>query len=327
MVLAVNPTTLSFTTVGVPQTISVGPETGFSGSFTATSSDPSIAYPYNTSTVTGPGPVFFSVVPVQAGAVTITISDGTNTVPVAVTVAFVQDPNSVGYTAAQAITMVRLRTNETSATTLPDTSIQLLLNTALGEVSDTLGPQLKYESLPVLASQNLVLLPQDVQDVVSASFSNLPPSAPGTQVYPLEQMEQRSFMDFSGGLPGTGFGPPIAFMQYMDTNGFQIIQLYPPAFAGYVNLYYRKRPRIYADTLTSTTDMDSQAQENMVLWTCARVLESREKYELAKDFMAQFNQSMEEDKETIMRRRAPKTGQVRDVQATGRPGYPPWTSF
>ena len=323
MALVVSPLSLSFNQVGVPATLTVT-EVGFSGTFTATSSDQGTAFTGNQSKVTGPGPVLFQVYPYQAGSCTVTVSDGTNTVVIPVTVTLAANPLVAGgYTAAQSIAMVYLRTNENAAGVSP-ANVLSLLNTAIGEVSDDLGPVRKYMVLPTIASQNIINLPYDVQDVISASFSTLAPAGAGTQVYRLEQLEQNTFMDFSGGLPGTGFGPPLAYMVVSDTNGNQIIQLYPPAISGQINLYYRARPIIFSDTLNSTTNIDPQAQENIILWTCARIMEAREKYPIAKLFMDQYDKNIENDKDIIQRRSAPKSGQVRDVTSQGRPGMPPW---
>jgi hypothetical protein len=221
--------------------------------------------------------------------------------------------------------MVYLRTNE-NASSVSAANVLTLLNASMGEISDSLGPIKKYVTIPMAAGQNVLNLPYDVQDVVSASFSTIAPAGQGTQVYRLQQLEQNTFMDFSGGLPGTGFGPPLAYMVVSDINGYQTLQLYPPAFAGLINLYYRARPMTYADTTSaSTTNMDPQAQELMIYWTCARLCETREKYQIAEVFQNQFDKNLEESRTIIQRRTAPKSGQVRDVLTVGMQGMPPWS--
>lgn len=311
--------------VGSAQTLSVS-EASYTGSFSISVTDSSICY--FAQIQNGGGTASWSILAYQAGSTTINITDANGqsiASPVTVTVTLAANPNVAGaYNAATAIAMCYARTNENS-TSLPSSTVLTFLNAAIGEISDSLGAVRKYITIPTVAGQNVFNLPYDVQDIISASFSTLAPAGQGTQVYRLEQLEQNTFMDFSGGLPGTGFGPPLAFMAVSDINGFQSFQLYPPAFAGLLNIYYRARPQVFADTTSnSTTNIDPQAQELMIYWTCARICEARERYAIAKIFSDQFDSNLEESRTIIARRTAPKSGQVRDVTSSGRPGMPPW---
>lgn len=219
--------------------------------------------------------------------------------------------------------MVQLRTNENS---LPSTaSLVTLLNAGIEQVTSALGPARVNGTIVLTSGQNVVTLPEDIQDLISVSFSTASPSASGTIVYPLTQMEQRAFMDFAGGMPGTSFGPPVAYFISSDVSNVQTMQLYPAATTGQLNTYYRQRPQLFADaTSASTTSIDSQAQEAMILWTCARLCESRERYQIAGVFQQQYDAKIEELRDIIQRRTTPKSGQVRDVMSMGRPGMPPW---
>ena len=322
MSVTVSPASFAFTTLGQPQALTVSEGT-FSGTFSATASLPTVIGISNPASVSGPGPITFSLTPLQpigTNVATVYVSDGTLTtaIPFSITI-----PYSPGYTGSAAMNMIYLRTNE-NINSIGTASVLTLMNAGLAEVSDNLGPQMFNQSIPLGNGQNVVSLPNDLQDVISASFSTGLPSAQGTQVYPLDQMEQRMFMDFSGGVPGTGFGPPLVYSVMYDENGLQILQLYPPAFSGFLNVYYRQRPTPWADVAGSTTNMDPQGQEAVILWCCARIEESREKTVVADFFQKQFEAKVEQARDIIRRRTTPKSGMVRDVLTVGRPGYPPW---
>jgi hypothetical protein len=313
---------------GSVQSLSVT-SAGYTGSFSISALDASIVF-FGQASNNTTQPVVFWVYAYQAGSTSISVSDqngNVTTIPVTVTLPIPPTNIAGGYNASQAISMCYLRTNA-NANSISQQNVLTLLNASIGEISDSLGPVKKFVSIPTAATQNVINLPYDVQDVVSASFSTLAPAGAGTQVYRLEQLEQNTFMDFSGGLPGTGFGPPLAFMIVSDINGYQTLQLYPPAFAGFLNLYYRSRPQTYADiSQSSTTNMDPQAQELMIYWTCARICEAQERYQIAGIFQSQFDKNLEESRDIIRRRTAPKTGQVRDVTSSGSPGTPPWWNW
>jgi hypothetical protein len=310
--------------VGSVQTLSVTEAGGYTGSFTASVDDASVAF-FSSPSSTSAQPVIFNIYAYQAGTCNITITDANNQkVVVPVTVTLLANPLVAGaYSASAAIAMCYARTNENS-TSVPQATVLSFLNAAIGEIADSLGTVRKFITIPAASNQNVFNLPYDVQDVISASFSTLAPASAGTQVYRLEQLEQNQFFDFTGGLPGTGFGPPLAYMSQSDVNGYQTFQLYPPSSGGLLNIYYRARPTIFTDLVNSTTNLDPQAQELMIYWACARICEARERYTIAERFDAQYDKNLEESKDIISRRTAPKSGQVRDVTSSGRPGTPPW---
>jgi hypothetical protein len=349
-------------------------------------------------------------------------------------------PNFVplGYSGASAIAMVQNRVDEY---TLPTpATILSFLNAGIEQVTARMGGIHLFQAYPVLNGQNLLTLNNDVQDIVSASYSTGDPTGanplqPST-VYPLEQFDPIKFMDFAAGYPGVGAGPPTAFLLtsdfgtgpsgslpapqtpiigqvggvstttapiyavttyvnpagestaslqsqpcvltgefqaqvssppqmgnstgyrvYASTNnggpyffqgsaaigspvtlsdplntagmpptvatasypsgGFMVMQLYPPAMAGQVNLYYRGRPALWADTTANSfTNLDSMAQEAAILWAMCRVLENRGRGDEAKDiYMPQLAETIEEIKTAMQRRLVPKSGQVRDVSS------------
>lgn len=338
MALVISPTTLSFPAVTVPptlsgvgttQTLAVTGDSPYTGAFTVT------VIPANVCSVVpaqgavvGTYPYNYAVTALYPGTAIIYISDGTNTTQCPVTVVPLTTTSGagIGYTDSAAMNMVYLRTNENS-TGVSVSNVMSLLNAGLNQVSDSLGAQLENYSIPLASGQNVVALPYDIQDITSASYSILTPATSGTQVYPLTQMEQRTFMDFSGGVPGTGFGPPLAYFVSSDFNGFQIVQLYPPSGAnGFLNVYYRARASQWPLTPTGTSyvNADPQAQEGAILWACARVCEAREKYSISTQFDQQYEAWLEKYRDIIRRRTAPKSGMVRDVVSLGHPGYPPW---
>ena len=237
----------------------------------------------------------------------------------------------IGYSGAAAIAMVQLRTSEKTYPVASD--ILTLLNAGVEQVQAEVGSVRLQSSIATTVGQNTLTFANDVQDIISMSYSTALPTSPGVIVYPMQQLEQASFMDFAAGVPATGYGPPTAWMIVSDTaasntSGDQItVQLYPPAQSGYINVYYRGRPQLWADTsATSFTNLDTMAQEAVVLWTCARVLESRGRGDEAKDlFTPQYETTIGKLKDQIARRSAPKSGVVRDVRALTYPGGgSPW---
>jgi len=344
----------------------------------------------------------------------------------------------VGYSGASAIAMVQLRANEPTYPT--PANVLLFLNAGLEQVVAAIGGIRLNAAYPTTPGVNVITLGSDVQDIVSASFSTGSPSAPGALVYPLEQLDQASFMDMAAGFPAAGTGPPQWFFITSDSGtgpdgllpaptnpglsttpgtstGYQAyvaqtylnaagetvpgpqsqlavttanqivagspvpfgnaahfntyagvtpgalylqnaaptaigtsftlpgtlltatlaptvntasgyasggeitMQLYPPAMVGQVNTYYRARPQLWADTTTSsTTNLDSMAQEAAILWTVARVLEHRGRSDEAMQiFTPQYQATIAQMKETMNRRVTPKAGTVRDVRSLSYP--------
>jgi hypothetical protein len=169
---------------------------------------------------------------------------------------------------------------------------------------------------------------EDVQDIYSMSFSTGPLTpAPSTAiVYPMFQLEPTSFMNQAAGFPGVGNGPPIFWMAYNDASSVITAQVYPPCMNGQLNIYYRGRPTLWADTtINSSTNLDTLSQEAVILWTCCRVLEAVQRGDEAKDiFGPQYDARIDKLKESMARRSVPKSGQVSDVRSYPLPGTTPW---
>jgi len=351
----------------------------------------------------------------------------------------------LGYSAAAAIAMVRVRTNE--PTYPPDATILTLLNAGIEQVSDAIGGIRTLQSIlcgfpgtpgggggtsslwddpstlwdqalfdagggggggsggspgslwdlatslwdvslwdaPATPSsgggaapgsaggpQSVFVLPPDVLDVISMSYSTAPQigptqtqatgflwdgtgslfdiatfdtptttvtvpapppvvqplGTPGTTVYPLTMMDPGQFMNFSGGFPGTGFGPPIAYMIYNDQFNVLTAQLYPSTQVGQLNIYYRQRPQLWTDTQNSRTQLDTDLQEAVILWACYTTCLARMRGEFAKNiFKPELNDKIAELKERAQRRVTPKSGRVTDVNAVGNPAFPTWPGW
>jgi hypothetical protein len=225
--------------------------------------------------------------------------------------------------------MVQVRTDEP---TLPSaTQIQAFLNAGMIEVAAEIGPTTANEQVACTPGVFTITLPVDVMEITSASYSTDLPTNAGVIVYPLTQMDQRRFFDFTGGLPTVGFGPPLAYTILTDSGGTMTFQLYPapsggagPNNGGYVNLYYRQRPIPYADTATSTTNIDPIAQEPMILWACIEVLRARGRVEDIPPFEKRYADTLARAKEYTRRRTSPPSGSVRDVYAMPSPASPYW---
>lgn len=240
-----------------------------------------------------------------------------------VTVAPQDNTVFTGYTSLAAIAMVQLRTNEP---TLPNnTSMLTLLNAGVTEVERQLGGIRLLGTYPTIPNQTIQALNNDVQDILSCSWSTGPPTSQGAIVYPMDPFDQAAFMDFAGGFPAVGFGPPTSYLIYRDQGGVLEMQLYPAAMLGQLNVYYRARPTLWTLTNSGTvngimTNLDPSMQEAAVLWTCARVLESRGRGMEAKEiFQPQIESILGDMKTTVTRRTAPKHGQVRDIVSRGYP--------
>jgi hypothetical protein len=260
----------------------------------------------------------------------LTVTDGVTTATINVTV--LQTVNNqfltlAPYSAANMIAQVYQRTNE-NVNSVPPATIQMLLNQGMIDVSQGLDPVISFNSIVIPSGISVIALPADIQEIRAMSWSNLPPNQSGTLVYRLTQMDISTQMDFAGGMPGTGFGNPIAYAVISDmansTGGNMGIQLYPAANGGYLNIYYVARPLPYTDIVSSVSNMDPQALEPLILWTCARLLEGRERNSDADRFVQQYQQTMSDYKDTLARRNRPKTGIVRDVTSMGATGAPPW---
>jgi hypothetical protein len=229
-----------------------------------------------------------------------------------------------GYNATTLVAMIRLRANEP---TLPSTTqILTLANAGIEQVERALGAIRLVGTYPTVPNQTVQALTNDVQDILSCSWSTGPVTAPGTLVYPMFQYDQGTFMDLAAGFPAVGFGPPVYFWVYRDQSGTMEMQLYPAAMLGQLNVYYRARPTIWntsAGTNTSTTNLDTSMQEAVILWTVARVLEARGRGgEAAQIWTPQFKEIMEELREDTKRRTQQKSGTVRDVRSRGFPAGP-----
>jgi hypothetical protein len=234
--------------------------------------------------------------------------------------------NPTGYSASAAIAMVRLRSNEYTAQT--DAQVLSLLNAGVEQVEGELGGIRLYLPYDVTVGQQVITFGEDIQDIYSMSFSTGPLTpAPSTAiVYPLFQLEPQDFMQTAAGFPGVGAGPPTWYMIYNDENGVMTAQLYPPCTLGQINVYYRARPQLWADTtVNSTTNLDTLAQEAVILWTICRVLESVQRGDETKDiFGPQYEDRIQKLKDSMARRSVPKQGRVTDVNAYSYPTTTPW---
>jgi hypothetical protein len=108
------------------------------------------------------------------------------------------------------------------------------------------------------------------------------------------------------------------------TGGALLMQLYPAAMIGQVNIYYRARPSLYADTTAlSWTNLDTSAQEAAILYAVMRTLQYRGRSAEAKEIWApQYKELTDDLKESLNRRVIPKSGVVRDVANRSFPSSP-----
>jgi hypothetical protein len=109
--------------------------------------------------------------------------------------------------------------------------------------------------------------------------------------------------------------------------GSLFMQLYPAAMVGQVNVYYRARPLLWADsTDQSFTNLDTSAQEAVVLFAVQRVLMNRGRGAEVAPWKQEYTEMIASLKESLNRRTTPKSGQVRDVANRSYPSSPWWTN-
>lgn len=110
------------------------------------------------------------------------------------------------------------------------------------------------------------------------------------------------------------------------TGGSLSMQLYPAAMIGQVNIYYRARPLLWADTTANSwTNLDTSVQEAAVVWATMRVLLNRQRaVEVKEIWRPEFDAMIADMRESINRRTVPKSGQVRDTANRSFPSSPFW---
>jgi hypothetical protein len=110
------------------------------------------------------------------------------------------------------------------------------------------------------------------------------------------------------------------------TGGAMFMQLYPAAMVGQVNIYYRARPQLWADTTANSwTNFDTSGQEAAVIFAVMRVLAARGRAAEAKEiWRPEFESLIGDLKESLGRRTTPKSGRVRDVANRSFPSAPFW---
>lgn len=109
------------------------------------------------------------------------------------------------------------------------------------------------------------------------------------------------------------------------TGGALSMQLYPAAMLGQVNVYYRARPLLWADTsVDSWTNLDTSAQEAAIIFAVMRVLAARTRSDEIGPWRNEYEALIADLKETTNRRVIPKSGQVRDMVGRTLTAAPWW---
>jgi hypothetical protein len=127
---------------------------------------------------------------------------------------------------------------------------------------------------------------------------------------------------------GSATPPLINTAVGAGTGGALQMQLYPSAMVGSVNIYYRARPLLWGDTSnTSYTNLDTSVQEAAIYYAVGKVLVNRGRaMEWKQIWKDDYDQMIEDLKESVNRRVVPKSGRVRDVQDRSFPSSPWWLS-
>lgn len=130
----------------------------------------------------------------------------------------------------------------------------------------------------------------------------------------------------------TGTNPPVSNTATgSGTGGAMFAQLYPAAMLGQVNVYYKARPQLWADTTaTSWTNLDTSMQEAVVMYATILLLGNRSRLDEAETWRVRFEGANGEGGmmasllESVKRRTRPKSGRVRNVTDRNYPDIPNW---
>lgn len=326
---------------GTTATITVSPGLGFAGTaagVVAVTNNAAVA------TIAGGGaafPLTFTVsAPLTAiGSATISFNstDSTNTQDSGLGLAVAVIPQNgyvpQGRSSVQLIATVRRRTNLNFG--FPsDADILAMLNDGLEAVATRIEPIIALASLPIVTpGTNIIAFPEDVERIRDINYSTGNPALPGTVVYEMVQMDYDIFLQNTESTPAGGLGGiPTIYSIIQDFGGLsgpgaQLVQFYPFANSGNLNLHYYKRPTLLTlpQTGVSYTDLDSIYQEAVILYACMQACENREDMGTsAKYFKGMFDTELEASN-MIARRRARKPGAavVRDV-SEGASVIPVW---
>lgn len=124
---------------------------------------------------------------------------------------------------------------------------------------------------------------------------------------------------------GTATPPGSNTATGVGQGGSQQMQLYPSAMVGQVNIYYKARPQLWADaTQNSYTNLDSSAQEAVILFATMRTLAYRGRGDEIASWRSEYEATINDLKETMNRRVVPPSGRVRDVMDRSYPSAPYW---
>jgi hypothetical protein len=143
-----------------------------------------------------------------------------------------------GQSGQGAIALVRAYSNELQYPN--DATVLLFLNRGIEEVVRRIGGIRLWRGYPTVANQTQLILDDDIQDIVSANFSQgattnsvlgngaASPFSQGALIWPMKQYDQTAFFDYCQGFPSTTFGPPDAFFIYQDAGTAPGNALTPP---------------------------------------------------------------------------------------------------
>ena len=287
------------------------------------------SYVVVTGSGTAPGPVTFSVTDlgiIATGsriAISLVGQPDVAFLPVAV---YAVDPMvATGRAAPSAIATVRRRTNSVFGQP-SDADILAMLNDGIEVVAEYLESVIATAALPILsANTNILAFPQNVERVRDVNFSTGNPSASGTVVYEMAQLDYDEFIQNTNSSPAGGIGGiPTMYSLISDQSGIMTVQFYPFANAGQMNLHYFKRPTLWTNSPTSYTDLDSSWQECVLLYACSQVMENREDTVTADYFWKKYEARVEENKGDLKRReRKQGGGVIRDINE-GAGVFPVW---
>lgn len=231
-------------------------------------------------------------------------------------------------------TPVLQTTSGTSAGTLVEV-VTTYTNTNASGVAGETTKSAATDLTPTTTQQVVVQSPQGVSN---ATGYNVYAGASGGPYY-LQNGSTPVALGSTYTIPGTlvtgtATPPGSNTATGAGAGGAMLLQLYPSATLGQLNIYYRARPQLWADTTSSSwTNLDSSAQEAVVLFAVMRTLQNRGRGNEVEQWRREY-EGVEpggdggligQMKALLGSQRAvPRSGRVRDVLNLSYPSAPPW---
>ena len=230
------------------------------------------------------------------------------------------------YSGTVAVARVRALTNYASQPV--DATIYTYLQDALEQLQADLQLLRKVNSTAVTPAQVTYAMPNDMQDLVTLSYSSALPTSAGVIEYETIELEPAQFISATWNAPTISGGPIVCWRRITDASNVLTIQLYPTApSTGYLNTYYIGRPALWdPGNPGNVPDLDSQMLYTAILHACQMCAFGKENRSKAAMFAAEYDKWFQKCMNRMGQRSRPRRATVRNV--TDSPNViPNWTGL